>query len=53
LHFAEYAENIERVINHKTLLLELDWYLDGLVYFEFPLEGAKEAIETIRSKFRN
>ncbi len=53
LHFADYTNAISKVMQHKKFLLELNWYGNGLVHFEFPLEGAKEAIETIRSKFRN
>jgi hypothetical protein len=33
------------------MLLELNWYGEGNVYFQFPLEGADEAIYELYKKF--
>lgn len=44
------SEMINKLQNHGTLLLELEWYGEGNVYFKFPLEGAKESINSIRIK---
>lgn len=41
---------ITDVISHKTALLELQWFEQGTVYFRFPLEGAKAAVQTALSK---
>jgi hypothetical protein len=41
-------EIIQKLQTHNSLLLELDWYGEGPVYFNFPLEGAKEGIDSIR-----
>ena len=46
--FNSYDE-IQKLQTSDTLLLELDWYGEGKVYFNFPLEGASEGIESIRS----
>ncbi len=40
---------IENLASHDTLLLELEWYGQGNVYFRFPLTGAKDSIESIRA----
>jgi len=40
---------IDKMETHDTLLLELDWYGQGNVYFKFPLAGAAEGINTIRT----
>jgi len=40
---------IDKMETHDTLLLELDWFGEGNVYFKFPLTGAAEAISTIRT----
>ena len=44
---------IDNLISSTTLLLELDWYGEGLVYFKFPLAGAAEGIRTIRARCAN
>ncbi len=51
LHFTEDEEVVSKIINSDTMLLELNWYGEGKVYFRFPLEGAAEAIDEIYSKF--
>ncbi len=47
LHFYDDDKIIEKIKNHKTMLLELKWFGEGKVYFKFPLTGAKEAIDKI------
>ena len=44
------ADVINNLQTHSTLLLELEWYGEGNVYFNFPLAGASEGIRSIRSK---
>ncbi len=51
LHFTEDEEVVSKIINSDTMLLELNWYGEGKVYFQFPLEGAAEAIDEIHKKF--
>jgi hypothetical protein len=41
---------IQKLQTHGTLLLELEWYGEGNIYFEFPLAGAAEGIRSMRSK---
>ncbi|MEJ5229012.1 MAG: hypothetical protein WHT65_03330 [Pseudothermotoga sp.] len=50
LHFEKDQEIIRKIIIYKKLLVELNWYGEGLVHFEFPLEGAASAIAQIRRK---
>ena len=52
LHFSIFNsyDEIQKLQTSDTLLLELDWYGEGKVYFNFPLAGASEGIESIRSK---
>ncbi len=47
------ADAINKLQTHSTLLLELEWYGEGNVYFNFPLSGALEGIRSIRSKCGN
>ncbi|GEM_PF-758114 len=52
LCFIEVSEEvISKIINSDTMLLELNWYGEGKVYFQFPLVGAAEAINEIHNKF--
>jgi len=51
IHFANATHIISKIENHHNLLLELDWYGEGSVYFDFSLAGSKEAIADIRSEF--
>lgn len=47
IHFIDREDIINKVKESKKLLLELNWYGNGLTYFEFNLEGANEAINSI------
>jgi len=52
LCFIEVSEKvISKIINSDTMILELDWHSEGRIYFQFPLEGADEAINEIHNKF--
>jgi len=52
LCFIEVSEKvISKIINSDTMLLELNWYGEGNVYFQFPLVGVAEAIDEIHNKF--
>jgi len=48
LHFWGDAEAIRRFISHTMVKLELDWYGQGKVYFEYSLEGSSDAIRRAR-----
>lgn len=53
LHFSDDSDDsdvIQKLKTHDTLMLELKWYGEGSVYFEFPLVEAKESIESMRLK---
>ncbi len=52
LCFIEVSEKvISKIINSDTMMLELNWYDEGNVYFQFPLMGAAETINEIHNKF--
>ncbi len=48
LHFSDSKNAIKKIMSSKEVLLELDWYGNGKVYFKFDLSGASEAIANIR-----
>jgi TonB family protein len=54
LHFWRYSGSysdfkvIEKISEHKKLLLELNWYGQGNVYFEYSLNGSSKSISNIR-----
>lgn len=48
LHFSDNADAIERIARADSVLLELHWYGEGRVYFDFTLRGSSAAIEEIR-----
>ncbi|MGJ8453810.1 hypothetical protein ACSFC1_00690 [Pseudothermotoga sp. U03pept] len=50
LLFENTMEIIQKILLHRKLIVELDWYGQGLVHFEFSLEGAANAITQIRRK---
>ena len=51
LHFGgDDKAMINRIIHHKSALLELSWYEQGDVYFKFSLVGAEQATDSIRAK---
>ena len=43
---------INRILAHNTMLLELNWYESGRVFFRFDLSGSTSAIEQARGKCR-
>lgn len=49
IHFLDREYVINKVKKSKKMLIEFDWYENGLTYFEFNLEGADEAINSIYS----
>jgi hypothetical protein len=51
LLFPNDQDYVSKIIESKTMILELDWYMAGFVHFKFPLEGAAEAINEIHKKF--
>jgi predicted nucleic acid-binding Zn-ribbon protein len=51
LKFPDDKDYVSKIIESKTMVLELDWFMVGFVHFKFPLEGAAEAIEEIHKKF--
>jgi len=48
LQFEDTMEIIQKILLHRKVMVELNWYGQGLVHFEFPLEGAANAIAQIR-----
>jgi len=53
LMLSDDADVIQKLQTKDTLLLELEWYGEGTVYFKFPLTGAKEGIGSMRSMCGN
>ena len=39
---------VKELLGHKKLLLELNWFGNGLTYFEYPIEGVSEVIEKLK-----
>ena len=52
IHFSNYAAAISAIENSEKMLLELNWYGEGLVHFEFDLVGAAEKINEIRGSIK-
>ena len=48
IDFRNDQDIIEKIKNHNTLLLELNWFAEDEVYFEFSLDGSKEAMDEIQ-----
>lgn len=48
LQFADNKKMIERIKNHNSMLLRLDWMQSGITHFRYDLTGAKAAIEKAR-----
>ncbi len=49
LHFVYAPDAIGRIMRHNTMLIELQWYGSGDVYFEASLGGASDAIGQTRN----
>ncbi len=47
IHFNNAKKILSKIKTASSMLLELDWYGEGHVYFKFPLNGASEAIAEI------
>lgn len=52
IHFKNAAEGIQKIVGRNSVLLELNWYGEGRVYFEFSLKGSSAAVQQIRSSCR-
>lgn len=52
LHVMDDRFFIRNLLTRKLLIIELDWYNEGNVYFKYDLSGAKEAIEKARAMCR-
>lgn len=48
LHFSDTKDAIIKIMSAKEVLLELDWYGSGKVYFKFDLTGSSKAIGNVR-----
>lgn len=53
INFREDEYAITKIENSNTMLLELSWYGQDKVYFSFPLDGSKDAINKIRNNVQN
>lgn len=49
LHFRDDTAVISKIISAAKVLLELKWYGEGDVYFEFSLAGSTDAITNARA----
>jgi hypothetical protein len=49
IHFRHKKIAISKIEASNTVLVELNWYGEGKVYFRFPLNGSAAAIEKIRN----
>jgi len=50
IHFERDSATIKKIINSSSALLELQWYGQQPSYFNFPLDGARAAVEKIRAE---
>jgi len=53
IHFRDDQTIISKIEQSNTVLLELDWYGQGEVYFSFPLDGSEDAINEIYDAFNH
>lgn len=53
IHFRNARAIVSKIANSNTVLLELDWYGEGKVYFRFPLGGSAAAIDKIHNAFKD
>jgi|AntDeeMinimDraft_5_1070356.scaffolds.fasta_scaffold23980_1 hypothetical protein len=49
VRFVEDKDAIANITQNNKVLLEIDWYGEGEVYFEFTLNGSADAIKKIRN----
>ncbi len=52
LIFVDSNRVIQRMKTSKTMLLELSWFGQGKVYFNFDLTGVSDVIDTMHSKYK-
>lgn len=50
--FHDDSAAIANIARANTVLLELNWYGEGRVYFEFSLKGSSAAVQQMRSACR-
>jgi hypothetical protein len=50
LHFPNSVRAITKIGAAKSVLLELDWYGERTVYFQFPMDGVADAIRSMRKQ---
>lgn len=53
LHFENDKAIVSKIAQSNTLLIELNWYGEGNVYFRFPLNGSADAINEIHAAFES
>lgn len=49
IHFRDNESVITKIVNSKSVLLELKWYGEQTTYFKFPLSGSSASLKNIRS----
>ena len=49
IHFVDGEAAIEKIFKYGKVLIELPWYGEGSVYFEFSLRGSSSAIVKMRN----
>lgn len=52
IHLRPYSQAIGKMSRAKTVLVELNWYRSGEVYFRFSLNGSAQAIASARKACR-
>lgn len=53
LHFTDAETVISKISQSKNILLELNWYGQGKVYFKFSADGSSSALQEIRMQCQN
>lgn len=48
LHFQNDSSIIMKIMKSESVMVELNWYGEGLTYFKFPLNGSSSAISKAR-----
>ena len=49
LHFQDDQKNIQNIMTKSIMLLELSWYGERDVYFQYSLKGSSKAIQDARN----
>jgi len=50
LHFSNDTRRHQKILTSKSVLLELDWYGEQNAYFQYPMDGAADAVASMRAK---